>query len=280
VSIATPSPTAPIGVFDSGVGGLSILAGLRELLPYENLIYVADSRHAPYGPKGGDFIRERSFAIVDFLIEQGAKAIVVACNTATAAAIADLRAHYELPFIGVEPAVKPAASLSHCGIVGVLATNGTIASDKFIRLQDRFSSQVEIITRACPGLVELIEAEEFQPQAIEALLHELTEPMRAKNADVLVLGCTHYSLIRELIQNVMGGSVRIVDTGVAVARETRRRLEEIDALNPATESGSLHFFTSGDIAVQQRLLNRYWGPVANLEVLPESDLLPAQEHSV
>lgn len=254
-------------MFDSGVGGLSVLAGLRELLPQENLIYVADSRHAPYGPKGVEFIRERSFAIVEFLRAQGAKAVVVACNTATAAAIADLRAHYNLPLIGVEPAVKPAATLSICGKVGVLATNGTIASDKFIRLQDRFSSQVEIITRACPGLVELIEAEEFQPDGIRALVEELTLPMREKQADVLVLGCTHYSLIKELIQDVMGTGVRIVDAGLAVARETKRRLEEVGALNPGLQSGELKFYTSGELDAQARLLERYWGTVSSLAPL-------------
>lgn len=259
-----PLPTAPIGIFDSGVGGLSILSGLRELLPHEDLLYLADSHYAPYGPKGAEFIRERSFAIVDFFLAQGVKAVVVACNTATAAAIAALRARYDIPFIGVEPAVKPAAALSLRGIVGVLATSGTIASDKFIRLQDRFTAQVQILTRACPGLVELIEAPQFHAEAVRSLLMELTVPMREKGADVVVLGCTHYSLIRELIQEVMGEGVRIVDAEFAVARETRRRLEEINALTTSIDGGQLRFFTSGDLAQQQRLLARYWGAAAEV----------------
>jgi glutamate racemase len=259
VRSAAPPPTAPIGIFDSGVGGLSILSGLRELLPHENLLYLADTRHAPYGPKGAAFIRDRSFAIVDFLLAQGVKAVVVACNTATAAAIAALRARYTIPLIGVEPAVKPAAALSRRGIVGVLATSGTIASDKFISLQDRFTAQVQIVTRACPGLVELIEASRFDPEAIKALLRDFTAPLREMHADVLVLGCTHYSLIRELIQEVMGAEVRVIDAGLAVARETRRRLEELNALTTSMHSGKLQFFTSGDLTQQRRLLTRYWG---------------------
>jgi glutamate racemase len=266
VTSTTPSPTAPIGVFDSGVGGLSILSGLRELLPHENLLYLADSRYAPYGPKGEDFVRDRSCAIVDFLLERGAKAIVVACNTATAAAIALLRERYGVPLIGVEPAIKTAAKLSQRGIVGVLATSGTIGSDKFSRLQDLFIGRMETLTCACPGLVELIEAPDFDAAAITALLEEFTAPIREKHADVLVLGCTHYSLIRDLIQQVMGADVRIVDTDLAVARETKRRLEALNALTPATQQGELHFFSSGDVAQQKRLLARYWGEAMEVEV--------------
>src|SRR5690606_32359267 len=146
----------PIGVFDSGAGGLSILASVHALLPAEHLVYVADSAHAPYGPKGEVFIRKRSDAIMQYFLTRGVKAVVVACNTATAAAIAGLRARQSLPIIGVEPAVKPAAQASRSGVVGVLATSGTIASDKFVHLQSRFHDHVEIITNPCLGLVEAI----------------------------------------------------------------------------------------------------------------------------
>ncbi|HWK53203.1 MAG TPA: aspartate/glutamate racemase family protein, partial [Hyphomicrobiales bacterium] len=163
---------------------------------------------------------------------------------------------------------KPAAQLSQRGVVGVLATSGTIASDKFFRLQDRFVSQVQIVTRACPGLVELIEADVLDKHAIEQALRGFTAPMVERQADVLVLGCTHYSLIRELIQQVVGPGVRIVDAGLAVARETRRRLEQEDLLASADQVGSVRFFTSGELAHQRLLLARYWGGEPVVEALP------------
>jgi glutamate racemase len=248
--------SAPIGVFDSGVGGLSILAGIHELLPTEKLVYLADSAHAPYGPKGEAYIRDRCDIIMQFFIRQQVKAVVVACNTATAAAIGWLRERYTLPIIGVEPAVKPAAELSNKGIVGVLATSGTLASDKYIALHNRFTHQTEIITRACPGLVELIEQTEADVAAITGLLEEFTAPMLDKGADTLVLGCTHYSLITEVIQQVVGPEVRIVDSGKAVAKQLQRKLEH--ALS-AERSGGITFLSTGDPAQQTILMQRYWG---------------------
>ncbi len=184
---------APIGVFDSGVGGLSILRGIQQLLPAENLLYVADSAHAPYGPKGDVFIQNRCEIIMQFFLQQGVKAVVLACNTATAASVTVLRQRYTLPLIGIEPAIKPAAALSASGVVGVLATSGTITSDKFLSLQSRFEGEVKIITRACPGLVELIEQVEPDQKAIKKMLHGFISPMLDLGADTLVLGCTHYS---------------------------------------------------------------------------------------
>ena len=248
--------SAPIGVFDSGVGGLSILAGIHELMPTESLLYLADSAHTPYGPKGESYIRERCDGIMQFFLQHEVKAVVVACNTATAAAIAWMRDRYTLPIIGVEPAVKPAAELSAKGIVGVLATSGTLASDKYITLHNRFTHEVEIITRACPGLVELIEDPDPDEIAIRQLLTEFTEPMITKGADTLVLGCTHYSLISEVIQQVVGKEVRIVDSGKAVALQLQRKLP--DALASGDESG-IRFYSTGDITMQSRLLQRYWG---------------------
>jgi glutamate racemase len=249
---------APIGVFDSGVGGLSILKSIHELLPAENLLYVADSAHAPYGPKGEAFIQERCETIVQFFVRHGVKAVVMACNTATAAAIARLRREYPLPFIGVEPAIKPAAAQSRSGVVGVLATSGTIASDKFLNLQSQFTAQVKIITRACPGLVELIEKVAFDELATKNLLNEFIEPMLNQHADTLVLGCTHYSLIRDLIQQVAGNEVFIVDAGSAVARELERRLTAAALIDDRPAEGQVKFFTSGDPGYQQRLLQKYW----------------------
>lgn len=255
-----------IGIFDSGAGGLSILSGIHLLLPAENLLYVADTAHAPYGPKGADYIRARSEHIVQVFLQRGVKAVVVACNTATTMAIADLRAHHSLPIIGVEPAVKPAATLSRSGVVGVLATQGTISSDKFLHLKNRFNDQVEFITSACPGLVQEIERVDPDPLALRALLRQFIEPMLARGADTLVLGCTHYPLVRTEIQAIAGSDVAVVDAGDAVARELQRRLAEPGLLNASRAAGQIEFYTSGDPLQQERLLGRYWGKP--LQVLP------------
>jgi glutamate racemase len=257
--MAKLTSAAPIGVFDSGAGGLSILSGIHQLLPAEDLLYVADSAHAPYGPKGDAFIRERCDHIMRFLLRNEVKAVVVACNTATAAAVAILRERYALPIIGVEPAVKPAAEQSRSGVVGVLATSGTIASDKFMHLQSRFAQKVQILTRACPGLVELIEQLTPNVQALDRLLEEYIHPLLERGADTLVLGCTHYSLIRPRIQHIAGPNVAIVDAGTAVAKELQRRLAAAGMDNIANHTGTVHFHTSGDARQQSALLGHYWG---------------------
>lgn len=258
-------PSSPIGVFDSGLGGLSILIGLRESMPHERFIYLADSAHAPYGPKGNAFIRERSEHILAYFLSRNVKAVVVACNTATAAAIEDLRAAHSLPIIGVEPAVKPAAESSQTGIVGVLATIGTISSDKFTQLQNRFTHRTEIITRACPGLVELIEASALDEKAIFDLLEEYAGPMLRKGADTIVLGCTHYSLIRDLIERFVGPGVRVMDAVYPVARETQRRLAEIHAEAPQGQQGNVEFLTTGDPEWQAPLFKRCWGESVDVD---------------
>lgn len=250
--------TLPVGVFDSGVGGLSILARIHQLLPNEPLIYVADSAHAPYGPKGEAFIIDRSRHIVDFFLSRQAKAIVVACNTATAAAVKILRKEYSLPVIGMEPAIKPAAEKSRSGIIGVLATEGTLASDKFVDLKSRFDKQVEIITQPCPGLVELIEQLDPDAGAIHNLLKRFLPPLLAKGVDTLVLGCTHYSLIAEDIRVVVGNDIAIVDTDDAVARRLKSVLEEQGCLS-AEPAGGITFFSSGESGYQGKLISRCWG---------------------
>ncbi|HEY0964016.1 MAG TPA: glutamate racemase [Pseudomonadales bacterium] len=250
---------APVGVFDSGVGGLSILSGIHDLLPGENLQYVADSAHAPYGTKSEAFIRGRCETIMQFLLRLDVKAVVVACNTATAAAVAQLRDRYELPIIGVEPAIKPAAELSKSGVVGVLATSGTIASEKFVNLQNRFVSRAKILTRACTGLVELIEQVEPNPFTLDRMLHEFIRPLTDAGADTLVLGCTHYSLIKPQIQKAAGPDVRVVDAGAAVAKELQRRLVMHGLVNDSGRGSFVHFHTSGKPEQQNRLLAHYWG---------------------
>lgn len=256
------SSKRPVGVFDSGVGGLSILERIHHLLPAEDLIYVADSAHAPYGPKGDAFILGRSRAILDFFISKHAKAVVVACNTATAAAVKQLREECELPIIGMEPAIKPAASKSKTGIIGVLATEGTLASDKFVDLKSRFDGQVEIITQPCPGLVEHIEQVVPDERAITGLLRKYINPLLAKGVDTLVLGCTHYTFITGQIRAVAGEDVAIVDTDDAVARRLAAVLAEHEWLS--AEGGEVAFYSSGETSTQEKLISRCWGEVVRV----------------
>ncbi len=252
------SSERPIGVFDSGVGGLSILARIHQLLPNESLLYVADSKNAPYGPKGDAFILERSRAIVDFFITKEVKAVVVACNTATAAAVKQLRAEYTLPIIGMEPAIKPAAEKSKTGIIGVLATEGTLASDKFVQLKNRFVEKVEIIMQPCPGLVEEIEKLDPDEGVIESLLRKYIPPLLVKGVDTLVLGCTHYSYIENQIKAIVAESVAVIDTDDAVARRLASVLEKIELLNEL-DVGKIAFYSSGNPLHQGKLITRWWG---------------------
>ena len=255
----------PVGIFDSGIGGISILKRIHELLPSESLVYVADSAHAPYGPKGDDFILARSRQIMDFFLEQKVKAVVVACNTATAAAVKQLRDEHDLPIIGMEPAIKPAAEISNSGVIGVLATEGTLASDKFVDLKSRFDGQVEIITQPCPGLVEAIEQLNVDTAAIHQLLHDALSPLLEKGADTLVLGCTHYTYITEQIREIAGDEVAIVDTDDAVARRLASVLEEHGSL--AAGSGDIRFISSSNNGEQQQLLSRCWGEQVEVAAL-------------
>lgn len=256
--------SAPVGVFDSGVGGLSVLREIRQRLPHESLLYLADSAHVPYGEKSPEFIRERCRTITDFLLEQGAKALVLACNTATAAGIAELReCHPQLPIIGMEPAVKPAARATRSGVVGVLATTGTLKSARFAALLDRFASDVRVITQPCPGLVERIEAGELDGTATRELLAGWVEPLLAEGCDTLILGCTHYPFIRPLLAQLVPSHVQLIDTGAAVAR----RLEEVLAARQllATGEARVRFFCSGDPLRMEGVLPILWGEKAGVE---------------
>lgn len=243
----------PIGVFDSGVGGISVLREIRELLPAEHLIYYADSGHCPYGGKPRESIVARAVAITEFLIGRGAKLIVVACNTATIAAVEHLRATYPLPFVGMEPAVKPAAALTRSGVVGVLATGAALAGEKFHRLVAQHAGNVRVITQPCPGLVEQVERGDLDGPDTCELVTRYTAPLLAEGADVIVLGCTHYPFLRPLIQDVVGPGVALVDTGKAVARHTQRVLEREALLGASAGVGTIEWYTSGDLAHFERL---------------------------
>ena len=248
MSLSNPlvlSADAPIGIFDSGVGGLSILHHVRAQLPHEHLIYFADSGHAPYGDKSEQYVVERSLVIADFLLAQGVKALVVACNTATVAAIKAVRARYpDLPVVGVEPGLKPGAAASKSGKVGVLATARTLAGEKFLLLRDQIAdaTHVEFLLQACVGLVNEIEKGDLKTPAIAAMLERYVAPLLAQGADTLVLGCTHYPFVREGIEQVArahaAAPVTLVDTGEAVARQLVRLLEGANLLPSAPADGS------------------------------------------
>jgi len=252
-------PGDPIGVFDSGVGGMTVLRDIRRLLPGEDLFYVADSAHAPYGDKTKEEIEARSVAIAEFLLSHRAKAIVVACNTATGAAVETLRARFPVPVVAMEPAVKPAAASTRTGVVGVLATNGTLGSRSFARLHERFGSEVNLLVQPCPGLVERVEAGDLSGGETRALVEKYLTPLLAQQADTLVLGCTHYPFLAPLIQEIAGPAVSLIDPSPAVARELRRRLAHAGLLSEEKRTGITRFWTSAHPVEAQPLMAQLWG---------------------
>ncbi|NWK54588.1 glutamate racemase [Verrucomicrobiaceae bacterium N1E253] len=215
---------APIGILDSGLGGLSVLNEIRTLMPGEDVIYFGDSAWCPYGPRHPEEIQRRVIAITDVLIEQNCKLVVIACNSATISAVEALRATYPIPFVGMEPAVKPAATLTRSGTVGVLATEASLAGEKFHRLVHDHADGVRVITRPCPNFVQLVEQGELSGPRAKAIVEEETIPLLESGADVLVLGCTHYPFLKPLIEEVAGPNIHILDTGSAVAHRVLQLL--------------------------------------------------------
>jgi len=261
--------TGAIGVFDSGVGGLSVLHHIRRTLPDARLIYVADSAHVPYGDKSVHYIEQRSIALTHFLIEQGVDAIVIACNTATAAAAATLRRDFTCPIIGMEPAVKPAVAATKSGVVGVLATIGTLESARFAALLERYAGDVEIVTQGCPGLVEQVELGELHSAQTRHFVERYTAPLLSRGADTLILGCTHYPFLAPLIREVVGTNITLVDTGDAVARHLQRRLLTELSERPPSDN-TAQFFTSGDEMQASRIMSMLWeNPVETRQLPPE-----------
>ncbi len=262
------SPNAPIGVFDSGLGGLSVLRHARDRLPAEDFLYVADSGHAPYGERSADWIRSRSLTLGQFLIDRGAKALLIACNTATAAAAQVLRERWpDLPVIGMEPAVKPAAAATRSGVVGVLATTGTLASARFAALLDSFGRDIRVLTRPGTGLVEAVERGDLDTAETRALVASHVEPLVTAGADVIVLGCTHYPFLRPLIERIAGPEVRVIDTGDAVARHLMRKLGEVGVLRNDGRGGE-RFWSSARPGLADDAIRRLWRHDACLEPLP------------
>lgn len=244
----------PIGVFDSGVGGLSIWNEIHRLLPNESTIYLADSLNAPYGERGAEEIRRLSVKNTELLLEKGAKIIVVACNTATTNAIAHLRATYDTPFIGIEPATKPAAIKTKTGKIGILATKGTLASELYLNTSAKFKGDVEIIQTVGTGLVQIVES--GSPADAKPLLKKYLAPMIEAGVDNIVLGCTHYPFLIETIRSIIPAGIHIIDSGAPVAQQTKRVLEAHDLLNADTTLGFHHFYTNASVEILQRFLTK------------------------
>lgn len=247
----------PIGIFDSGVGGTSIWKEIHTLLPNENTIYLADSKNAPYGPKGKDKIIELSIKNTELLLEKSCKLIIVACNTATTNAINYLREHYKVPFIGIEPAIKPAALQSQHKAVGILATKGTLSSELFSKTSSLYTTGIKVIEQEGEGIVELIETGLLESDEMKSLLKLYLKPMIKANIDYLVLGCTHYPyLIPQLIE-LLPKHVKIIDSGEAVARQTKAVLLQHNLLNTIPNKPKLQFFTNSNPEVMKTLLGSH-----------------------
>lgn len=242
----------PIGLFDSGIGGTSIWKEIHQLLPIENTIYLADSKNAPYGAKSKDEIIDLSFKNTEFLLEKNCKIIVVACNTATTNAIKELRAKYDVPFIGIEPAIKPAANHSKTNTIGILATKGTLNSELFHEKVKNYSN-IHIIEQIGHGLVQLIENGEIDTPEMELLLKSYLTPMINQNIDYLVLGCSHYPYLIPQIKKIIPSTIEIIDSGEAVARQTKNILSQMNLLKNSIESSQL-FFTNNDPSVLKNIL--------------------------
>ncbi len=257
---------APVGVFDSGLGGLSVMKAIRSLMPNEDLLYFADCAYAPYGDRSSQYIIERSESITRELLLRGVKALVVACNTATATAVNDLRSKFSLPIIGIEPAVKPAAAASKTRAIGVLATTRTLTSERYRDLVKRYAQDsIKVVSVPCPGLMECVEAGAWESPHTLSLIHKYLDPIRKANADQIVLGCTHYPFLTKQIQTLAPAGITIIDPSLAVAKELRHRLSLIDGLNETDHEGSERFLISGEAENHRSVVELLWNRPVQLE---------------
>lgn len=263
--------TAPIGIFDSGLGGLSVLRDVRRLLPHEEIIYAADSSYCPYGTRSPQEILDRSLAMAGALIARGIKLLIVACNTACAIALPELRARFHIPIVGLEPAVKPAVSLTATARVGVLATPRTVASPRFASLVKAHANGVTIDSIPAPGLVELVEAGQTAGEAVTRALAPLIRPALTRGCDVFVLGCTHYPFLRDAIADLAGPNVPILDSGPAIARRTRELLAHHACANTAGPGRCLLLTTGAPETMRRRAEQLMGEPfsVAHLSLDPQ-----------
>jgi glutamate racemase len=258
----------PVGIFDSGVGGLSVLRDIRAALPAESIVYVADSVHAPWGDKPVEYVRRRGLEIADFLVEQGAKAIVIGSNTGTAASAEALRARLKVPVVAMEPGIKPAAAATQSGVVGVIVTATMSASDRMASLLDKFGRNIRVVSVPAPGLVEHVEAADLDSPELRSLVERFVRPLLDQGADTIVLGSTHYVFLRPLIAEIAGDGVTLVDTGAAVARQLERVLNERKITDLEGTAGSERFWTSGDPGASERVMSALLGRRISVEKLP------------
>nr|WP_321237601.1 glutamate racemase [uncultured Psychroserpens sp.] len=247
--------THPIGIFDSGIGGTSIFKEIHALLPQEHTIYLADSKNAPYGSKSKDEIIALSIKNTELLLDKNCKLIVVACNTATTNAIQVLRDTYDVPFIGIEPAIKPAALNTQTKTIGILATKGTLSSELFHKTTDLYSNGIKVIEQVGEGIVPLIEDGKVESNEMKALLETYMQPMLEANIDYLVLGCTHYPYLIPLLLEILPKHVKIIDSGLAVAKQTKAILEFHNLLNLSTKTPQNIFFSNGDVTILNAILD-------------------------
>lgn len=245
----------PVGIFDSGVGGLSVLQEVHQQYPLEDCIYIADQIHVPYGPRSREEVLGYSEGIVRYLLGKGAKLIIIACNTASAVALAELRKKYpDVPFVGMEPAVKPAAEGTSSGVVGVLATPATFQGDLYSSTVEKFARGVEILKDTCPGLVDQIEGGKIDDPITRNILEKALTPMLEKGVDEVVMGCTHYPFVIPVIREIVGENVRVIDPAPAVARQAGRLLETFDLKSDRDREGEGHFLTTGDPGKMGKLI--------------------------
>ncbi|MFL2638620.1 MAG: glutamate racemase [Flavobacteriaceae bacterium] len=245
---------SPIGIFDSGIGGISIFEEIKKVLPNENIIYLADNFNSPYGKKSKNLITKLSFSNANFLIEKGCKLIVVACNTATTNSIKELRSKFSIPFVGVEPPIKPASEKTKTGVIGVLATSGTLKSGLFNNTTLNYTSNVKMIEKSANGLVELIEKGVFSGEKITKILKKSLKPMIKEKIDILCLGCTHYPIIIDTIQSLVPNHVQVIHSGIAVAKQTKKLIKR-NKINNENNRAQYSFYCNGSIDSLNKILN-------------------------
>jgi len=245
-----------IGIFDSGIGGTSIFKEIYTLLPNENYIYLADSKNAPYGNKTSQDILKLSIKNTEYLISKGCKIIIVACNTATTNAISYLRKNYSIPFIGIEPAIKPAALNTKTKVIGILATKGTLSSQLFHQTTDLYTNSIKVIEQVGEGIVPLIESGRLNSIEMQVLLEAYLKPMLEQNIDYLVLGCTHYPYLIPMLTKMLPEHIKIIDSGLAVAKQTQTILSDKNLLNNSELNPTIQLFSNGNVAVLNSILDQ------------------------